>query len=280
MESIYSLADVNNHYRKADLEAIRFLETQQCLDRLKETSEKHLAKYFHVFRQRLLRSLPPILAIPGHLAAGAVEGLTLAPLFKSMMKGPIAHPTLLEAASYMPIAIFWAMTLMVGHSLHRVNLHKDALNPQRLIANWPELAKGIVFGIGYVYCLVVFTHAAEARLFDTKQPAVVIFWVGLFELLLGYFSISGWEALYAHGLSFWYKKQKNACSASIYFRAHRCEQYYTYYEQSLRHFNLVEGTNYPSRINARIEQALAFGQSTCRPKETEAVTLSDRLSMN
>jgi hypothetical protein len=176
------------------------------------------------------------------------------------MKGSIRNPDMLLIASYMPIAIFWAMSLFIGHCLHKSNVRRDAVNPLQLNADWPNLIMGLMFGVVYIFCLSIFTSASEQRLGELNQSASVIFWVGFFELLLGCFAISGWEALYAYGKKFWYQNRVTHCSGSIYHHAHCCEQHYAYYEQTWQYYNLMEGTNYPPRINERIAEALGFGK--------------------
>jgi hypothetical protein len=202
--------------------------------------------------------IPAVLVIPGHIAAGIVEGVTLAPLFSAMMSGLILRNDMLELASYMPVLIFLGYTMMVGWSFHHVNFKKDPLVPNAYHVNWPEFVKGLLLAAIYVCSLYQMTESARFLLGEKGKSADVIFIIGCFELFLGYFAISGWQIVYAYTRKAWYDYRISAKQSSLLHHTSSCERQYTYYEQTIGYINVTEGTRHKVQINSSIETVLAL----------------------
>ena len=254
------LVDANWHYLEADKHAIHFLQNRYSIEQIKPKIEKHVLKYERVIWESALYKLPAILAIPGHLAAGIVEGATLAPLFSKMMSGLIGE-NILHVVAYLPILMFLGATMMVGWSFHNVNLRKDAVMPDRLHANWLELGKGIFLGGAYLFALLQLTSAAGNLLMGQSKSAEVILLIGAMELLLGYFTISGWQVLYVYGKKYWYEYRLAEAEKAMLHHAGRCEQQYEYYVQIIRYVNISNEIRHNIQINNRIEAVMIFSKA-------------------
>ncbi len=253
-----NIASINHYFQQADATATRFVSQFGNLPRLQDALLNHREKYLPVFSRRAWANIPLLMAIPAHLAVGLIEGLILAPLFKSLFRGLIIDETLLMVASYLPVLIFWGITLAIGYCAHHIGLKKHQLEPGRYAYDFWSITATPILTVGYLYILHQLMQAGQSRAPGQENLIALILWIGVAELILGLFAAKGWEVAYAYSkLNLLQWRLKRSLWRQDWL-AHRCAQYYHFYQQSLQQYNQYNRFHLEERINHRIGQTLDF----------------------
>lgn len=260
-DQVITLAEANAYFQRADKQAIRFLKYHETRQQAKATLIKHEKKYASAINKPVAEKLPALLAIPGHLAAATVEASILAPFFGGLMSGWGFSDETLQIISYFPILVFCGYTLMVGNFWHQAKLVKSTVVPNTLHGDWLELVMGLILGGAYVWALYWTTLAAADMLSSKPHTTSIILSMGIAELLLGYFTIPGWQVAYAYGKKYWFQYSLQQSHKRMFLKAAACAQSYHYYEMMIRYLNIENEGLYEFKSNGRIKAVLAYNQA-------------------
>lgn len=255
------LFKLNNYFRLADLAAIRFKNAEKNYAELDERYLRLLNKYASVFDVQMVHNIPYLIFAPAHLATAIVEGCILAPLFYEITEGMITQPIVHQIVAYTPILMFWGLTLIVGQAYHGIRWTQDDFDPQKSHTNTPQVAKALIFTVGYLALLLLITEIARLQSGQNEGIALLILCLGMAEMILGYFAIPGWQIWYAYLSRFRYRTGKGLCKKALHQHSHRCDQYFTYYQQALRQYVQETGIQEPLKTNQRIQDALDYCQN-------------------
>lgn len=255
------LSEINMYWSLADSAAVKRLNLRNRLPALIKRKQRHREKYQRVLSRPAITNLPLVMMAAAHLAVGVLEGLLVAPLFKSLITGMVPQGWPLELASYLPILIFWGFSLTIGHCLTHVDFRSHDLVPRRKLYNAGNLIAGALLSVGYLYFLFELMKAGKSMAGDYASQLEVIFLLGVTEAILSFFAVKGWEVAYVYLSLASTKMNIRTCRKKTEEQSHICERNYRYYRQRLRQFNAGNPEPLVERMNSRIAEALGMKEA-------------------
>ncbi len=225
----FTLADVNRYWLRTNVVATRYHYYRESLSKLEARLDTYREKYFTIFSAKAADKLPLVLVVPAHLAIGLVEGLMVVSLFKELIRGSVPGGWPLTLAASMIILVFWGWSLVIGHCFHKANIHGHDLEP-RVTYSFGPLVFGLLLGIGYLVFLYKLVEAGKEMAPGNEAKIQIIFFLGMLEAILSYFSILGAQIVWINSSSRILKMRIRYCDWQIRKNAEDCEKNYRFYE--------------------------------------------------
>lgn len=236
MEQV-NLASINQYRQRAESAAIQMQNALRNLPHLKMRINRLRRRYKSDLEKKALLKIPLLVAIPGHLAVGALTGFLIAPLMEFLLAGVIEHDSIRKAVSFFPVFAFWGFSVVIGHCFHQVNPHRHEIEPGRWLYSQGQVIAGMVLSVIYVFFLFKFVEAAHTHLPNKKQLLDLIFYLGFVELILGYFAVQGWETLLCNLRLAILRSRLIACRKKARWAAHQCELFSRYHKQMIAQYS-------------------------------------------